>query len=75
VAKKPTAKLPLTAAELRALKGRYHDRCGTEYLIAERPTHGFGLYRADLPDDARPHQTDAYELRRLIGYGSFTRLR
>lgn len=72
MAKQPAVP-PATAAQ-RPLLGRYLDRCGNQYHIAVRPPYGFGLYRADWPEGERPHQTDAHGLRRLIGYGSFTRL-
>lgn len=64
---------PLTAAEVRALHGRYQDRCGRRFVISAPAPHGFGLYDpATL--DAPPLQTDARELRRLISFDSLTRL-
>jgi hypothetical protein len=36
--------------------------------------HGFGLYFLAAPTNTAPHQSYVRELRRLIGFGSFTRL-
>jgi hypothetical protein len=73
MAKKPPAGPPATPDQ-RPLLGTYADRCGNQYHIVVRPPHGFGLYPAQAPPDANYYQNDAAELRRLIGFGSFTRL-